>query len=107
MVDEDLHQLIYTAIQDKHLLQFEYKTKERIVEPHDFGVQNGAVRLLSWQVGGKSSSRIPGWRWFDVANIRDCKILDQQFAGNRDVFTAHHRWDEIFIRVSRPDDSAA
>jgi predicted DNA-binding transcriptional regulator YafY len=107
VVDEDLYRLIYMAIHDKHLLRFEYKTKERIVEPHNFGVQKGTVRLLSWQVGGKSSSRIPGWRWFDVVEIRECRMLDQQFAGNREVSGAHHRWDEVFIRVRPPDDSAA
>jgi len=105
--NEELDRLIYTAIQGKHLLRFEYKSKERIIEPHDFGVQKGSVRLLGWQVGGKSSGRIPGWRWFDVADIRECRTLDQQFAGNREVSTRHHRWDEVFIRVRLPDDSAA
>jgi predicted DNA-binding transcriptional regulator YafY len=103
-VDQELDRLIYAAIKNKHLLQFGYKSKERIVEPHDYGVQNGVARLFSWQVGGHSSGRIPGWRLFDVTDIQSCKMLDRQFDGNRDVPSGkHHRWDRVFIRVEPPE----
>jgi hypothetical protein len=100
---QELDQMLHSAIQDKQLIRFSYKNNERIVEPHDYGIQNGIVRLFSWQVGGRSSSRIPGWRMFDVEGIQNCEMLDKHFAGNRDVPTGkHHRWDEIFIRVEPP-----
>jgi predicted DNA-binding transcriptional regulator YafY len=103
-VDHVLDQLIYAAIQNKHLLRFQYKNKERVVEPHDYGIQNGVVRLFSWQVGGQSSTRIPGWRLFDVTDIRDCEMLDRHFAGNREAPSGkHHRWDEVFVRVEPPE----
>jgi len=102
-VDEKLDQLIYSAIRNKQLIRFTYKGNERIVEPHDYGVQNGIVRLFCWQVGGRSSSRIPGWRMVDVAGMQDCEKLDRHFAGNREIATGkHHRWDEVFIRVEAP-----
>jgi predicted DNA-binding transcriptional regulator YafY len=102
-IDAALDQLLRKAIQTKHLVRFRYKRQERIVEPHDYGIQNGIVRLFSWQVGGRSSGRIPGWRMFDVEGIQNCEMLDKRFAGNRDVPTGkHHRWDEIFIRVAAP-----
>jgi predicted DNA-binding transcriptional regulator YafY len=97
---QELDRLLRSAIQGKQLIRFNYKNNERIVEPHDYGIQNGIVRLFSWQVGGRSSSRIPGWRMFDVEGMQNCEILDKRFAGNRDVPTSkHHRWDEILIRV--------
>jgi hypothetical protein len=100
-IDPVLDQLLRNAIQTKHLLRFRYKGQERILEPHDYGIQNGIVRLFSWQVGGRSSRRNPRWRMFDVEGIQNCELLDKRFAGNRDVPTGkHHLWDEIFIRVT-------
>jgi hypothetical protein len=103
-VDNGLHELLYGAIQNKRLIRFRYQNKERIVEPHDYGIQKGIQRLLSWQVSGQSSGRLPGWRWFDVGNMLDVEMVDRTFAGNREVSNTHHRWDEVFIRVAPPSD---
>jgi hypothetical protein len=102
-VDPELHQLVYGAIERKRLIRFSYKSKERIVEPHDYGIQRSIARLLSWQIAGQSSSRLPGWRWFDVADMRGIEVLDIAFAGNREVSGQHHKWDQIFIRVAPPE----
>ena len=104
-VDLGLHQLLYGAIQNKQLIRFRYKNKERLVEPHDYGVQKRTSRILSWQVGGHSSSRLPGWRWFDVLDMRDVEMLERSFPGNREVSGKHHQWDEILIRVAPPNRS--
>jgi hypothetical protein len=99
-VDQELHQLLFGAIEKKHLLRFDYKGNERLVEPHDYGIQNGIERLLCWQVGGKSGSPIPGWRLIDIDGIRNCEMLDRKFGGGRDIPSGkHHRWDKLFIRV--------
>ncbi len=102
-VDQKLDQMLRSAIKSKNLIQFVYKNNKRIVEPHDYGVQNGIVRLFCWQVGGKSSSHIPGWRMIDVEGMQDCEVFDKHFAGNREVQGKHHRWDEVFIRVAPPE----
>jgi hypothetical protein len=102
-VNPGLHQLLYGAIQNKRLIRFRYQNKERIVEPHDYGIQKKIARLLSWQIGGQSSGRLPGWRWFDVAGLQDFEILESSFPGNRNVSGKHHRWDQIFIRVAPPE----
>lgn len=100
------HQLLYRAIQNKGLIRFSYKNKERVVEPHDYGIQKGIARLLSWHIGGQSSSRLPGWRWFDVADMKSMEVLEKTFPGNRAVPSGqHHQWDEVFIRVALPEDS--
>jgi hypothetical protein len=105
VIDPGLHELLYGTIQNKRLIRFSYKNRERIVEPHDYGIQNGIVRLLSWQIGGRSSGRLPGWRWFDVAEIEDCEMLDKHFPGNRELPSGHHhQWDQIFIRVAPPEE---
>jgi len=103
LVDPAAHQLLYGAIQNKRLIRLRYKNKERIVEPHDYGIQNRIARLLSWQIGGQSSGRLPGWRWFDVSDMKDVEVLERSFPGNRNVAGKHHHWDEVFIRVAPPD----
>jgi hypothetical protein len=102
-VDSGLHNLLYGAIQNKRLVRFRYQNKERIIEPHDYGIQKGIERLLSWQVGGQGGGQLPGWRWFDVVGMQDVEMLDRNFAGNRDVSGKHHQWDEVFIRVGPPE----
>jgi len=99
-VDQQLDLLLRKAVAERHLLRFSYKGSERIVEPHDYGVQNGIVRLLCWQVGGKSKGRIPGWRLVDIDGIQNCEMLGGTFSGNREVASGnHHQWNEVFIRV--------
>ncbi len=99
-VYQELDSVLRSAIANKQLLRFRYKGNERIVEPHDYGIQNGLIRLLCLQVGGRSSSPIPGWRLVDVDGIEDFEILDRHFRGSREVPSGkHHRWDEIFVRV--------
>ena len=104
-VDPGLNDLLYGAIQKKRLIRFTYNKLARIVEPHDYGIQNGTARLLSWQVGGRSSSRIPGWRWFDVNRMKGWQMMERSFSGNRNVSSEHHKWDELFIRVEPPAES--
>ena len=106
IVDTELDRTLRKAIRTKHLLRFKYKDQERITEPHDYGIQKGIVRLLCYQVGGESRNRLPGWRWIDVPEMRDCRMLEQRFAGNREAASGtHHRWDQVFIRVGSPSES--
>jgi hypothetical protein len=105
-VDQELDRLLRKTIARKRLLRFKYKDSVRIAEPHDYGIQNGIVRLLCWQVGGRSGGRIPGWRLIDVADMQNCEMLDQLFDGNREVPSGrHHQWDKVFIRVEPPTKS--
>ena len=97
-----IDELLRRAINEKKLIQFTYQGKRRVAEPHDYGIQNGAVRLLSYQIGGAShSGRLPDWRWIEVPGISDLEILGKTFAGNRPVPSGkHHAWDQVFARVS-------
>ena len=108
-LDEDLSddparidELLRNAILEKRLIRFTYQGKLRISEPHDYGVQRGSIRLLSYQVAGESNSgSLPAWRWIDVPGISDLEVLDKKFAGNRPVPSGqHHAWDRVFARVA-------
>ena len=93
-------QVLRQAIGQAHLIRFLYQRKERIAEPHDYGIQKGVAKLLAYQIAGKSSGKIPNWRWFERDQIIGIEILDQTFPGGRPAPSGqHHQWDELFIRV--------
>ena len=83
MPDPQLDQLLRTAIIQTRLLQLCYRTKDRIVEPHDYGEHNGVIKLLTYQIGGSSSGPLPNWRWMETDLISDAELLDQSFPGGR------------------------
>ena len=98
--DTQLDALLRTAIGQARMLRLRYLNRDRIVEPHDYGRQNGVIKLLTYQVGGSSSGPLPNWRWMETAAISDVRVLDQTFPGGRPTPTGkHHKWDELFIRV--------
>jgi hypothetical protein len=72
---------ICKAIKDKAIIQFDYHSETRIVEPHCHGVTSkGNEVLRGYQVGGGSVSGNPSpWRLFIVEDIINFKITDKTF----------------------------
>ncbi len=105
MLDWDLSSVnseLVCAIVDKRLVEFAYKGgRRRIVEPHDYGIRHGVESLFGFQVGGDSRSGTPnGWKQFEVAQMRQLRVLEQRFPGSRADSEQHHRaWDVLFARV--------
>ena len=104
-IAQDTHEIIWSAIEKRHHITFVYDGKRRVAEPHDYGIQNGRVRLLVYQFAGESNSgRLPAWRLVDVEGMSELKILDTIFSGNRPAPSGqHHKWDQIFVRVGEPE----
>jgi heavy metal sensor kinase len=103
--ESKVDELLRTAIQHKRMVRFRYENRDRILEPHDYGVQKGCVRLLGYQVGGSSSGTLPNWRWIDVDGISDLELLGRTFKGGRPAPSGkHHKWDQLFIRVKPPEE---
>ena len=99
--ESKLDESFRTAIQNRRMVRLHYAGKDRIVEPHDYGIQNGRLRLLAYQVGGSSSGKLPNWRWMDVDRISGMQLLDRTFQGGRPAPSGkHHQWDRLFARVS-------
>jgi hypothetical protein len=101
-VPEFIDNLLRMAITQRRKIRFFYDGKERLAEPHDYGIQGGKARLLAYQTGGQSNSgRLPDWRWIDVSKITGLEVLNETFAGNRNAPSGHHqKWDQLFLRVS-------
>jgi len=98
--ESKVDELLRSAIRHRRIIRLRYGDRERILEPHDYGVQKGCPRLLAYQVGGSSSGRLPNWRWIDVNRISDLQLLDRTFPGGRATPSGKHlKWDQLFIRV--------
>jgi hypothetical protein len=92
--------LIYSAIEQKRLVRLQYHDKERILEPHDHGVINGAVQLLGYQIAGKSSRPLPNWIYIKTDEMINPEALNETFPGGRQTPSGNHtKWDQLFIRV--------
>ena len=51
--------------------RFRYGDRLGIVEPHDYGVRKGVVKLFAYQVDGESNSdKLPEWRMFASVSRR-------------------------------------
>lgn len=101
----DIDKLIRQAIGQKRLLQFVYQGKNRVIEPHDYGIHRGSVKLLAYQIGGSSSGRIPNWRWIEADQISDIELLSKTFPGGRSAPSGqHHQWEVLYARVGQADE---
>ena len=74
-VDPNINPPIWTAIERKRLLRFRYKGRERIVEPHNYGIHQGLVKLFGYQVDGSSSHKLPNLRWAEQDLISHLQLL--------------------------------
>jgi len=100
------HLLLWAAIENRRMIRFVYHGKDRLAEPHDHGILNGSVQLLSWQVAGASTRPLPNWLLTKVDEITGLVLLDQIFPGGRPTATGKHiKWDVLFIRVKPANDS--
>ena len=97
--------LLWTAIEDRRIIRLRYHGRIRILEPHDYGILNGSVQLLAYQVGGSSSRRLPNWILMKADEIIDLELLDQTFPGGRPTASGKHlKWQILFIRVKPATD---
>jgi hypothetical protein len=106
---QSIDELLRVAIAQRRQIRFWYEGKERIAEPHDYGIQKGKVRLLAYQTGGRSNSGpLPAWRLVDVSGMTQLEVLEKTFPGNRPAPSGRrHHWDCLFIRVGEPPEPAS
>ena len=101
----DVDAALRRAIDEKRLITFMLHGFSRRAEAHDFGIVKGVTKLFFYQVGGASRSGPPvGWRWAQVDEIQDLRLLDERFAGARDSSARHVDWDRLVASVSRDPD---
>lgn len=101
---EQIDHGIREAIPSRRLVRLRYHGKPRIVEPHDYGLRDGAARLLVYQrsvAGDPTAPATAGWRDLFVAQIEEIAVLDERFSGSRGSDHVRHiKWDTLFARVT-------
>jgi hypothetical protein len=102
-----LDRLLRRAIAAHRLVSFRLSERDRIAEPHDYGIHNGRLRLFFYQIGGASSSNEAlGWRWADLEKISQLELLEDTFGGARATPSGQHiAWHRLYASVSRPDEA--
>jgi hypothetical protein len=98
-VDEQLR----FAIANKRLMELNYKSRVRVVEPHDYGVQKGIERVLVYQLratGGPPTRSKDGWKLLEVPKVEESVVLEATFRGSRGTPQQRHNvWDVLYARV--------
>jgi hypothetical protein len=89
---------ICQAINDLHLISFDYDNHPRVVEPHTYGMDTrGHEAVRAYQVRGWSkSSQLPEWRVFHRDKMYGVSMLQETFAGPRD---GYRRGDPFFDTI--------
>ena len=91
--------MIRKAINEKRLLGFYYDGYYRIIEPHVYGNKNGKDGMMTYQVRGKSSSGVLGWKRMYLEKMTNMRVLRERFPGKRLVTGKHSSWDRKYFIV--------
>ena len=80
--------LIKSAIENKQLLSFSYKDKNRLVEPYTFGQsKQGKDTLSAFQIeGGADGEGDMCWRQFPMREMKNLKLLDESIEKVREDY---------------------
>ena len=109
--EQQIAQLLTTAIKRNNLIEFKYDNEFSTVEPFLFGElysvnqtfdQEGIYALRAWLVSGYSSLPLdskPGdrWRKYELNKIMDLKILDERYKIIRPLYNPY---DKDFKRIN-------
>ena len=97
-----MNEIIREAIENKRMIEFNYKDEVRVVEPYAYGVSSKNNDILrGYQVeGGSSSSSDLGWRLFTVDKIENIIITDIEFEAIQDGYNPNDSaMTEIYVTV--------
>lgn len=97
-------EIICAAINQKRLLQFQYESRTRVVEPHLLGRNSaGHDALCAYFVRGYSESHNrPNWREYLLSKIKYPTILNETFPEPRKGYNPNDkRMEKIYCRLAR------
>ena len=84
----------------KRLVEFYYNGYYRIIELHVYGKKNGKDGIMTYQIRGKSSYGVLGWKRMYLEKITKMRVLRERYPGERITTGKHSSWDEIYLIVS-------
>ena len=95
-MENNIKNVICSAIQSKKMIQFNYEDSNRVAEPYCYGKsKTGNEVLRAFQVKGESKSGNPvGWKLFRASKIKNVAVTEEYFA------IGHHYGKEPVIKNS-------
>ena len=83
---EDIYRILWASVESKRPIEAGYDGRHRLLCPHRLGHNsNGELRVLCYQYGGESRSRLQqsgspaNWRCMVVEKLRKVKLLDDHW----------------------------
>ena len=102
----DLPARLALAVRERRVIIFNYSGLPRVLEPHACGVAaaTGEPVLHGYQTeGGSVSGKLPGWRTFAVAGIRDLVVGEKTFTLPRPGYDAERpKLDPAWAEIASP-----
>ena len=76
--------LLCRAIAEKHLIQFKYDGRTRIVEPFCCGISTGENYVLrGFQIRGSDKTKPLCWRLYELSEMSHLSVTQHSFKGKR------------------------
>ncbi|NLV03633.1 WYL domain-containing protein [Haloferax alexandrinus] len=97
-----MRQKLCNAIDSQRLVEFRYRNKDRVVEPHKVGrTTKGNVVLSGFQVGGAGNEITPpDWGLYRLDKIGALNVSTQTFSSPRPEYSpTDRRMTEIYCRL--------
>lgn len=100
---EKIQEELTEAIDEKQMINFSYKWRNRVVEPYLIGVhrEENEKMLRAYQVEGESESGgLPDWRLFRLQKISGLQIKGENFTPRLEEYEpADPEMEEIIHRL--------
>lgn len=96
----DTFRLFHRAILERKQVVLVYDGQRREVCPVILGHKDGEERVLVYQFGGASSSRIPDWKCLNLAKVKDPHMRDGEWISGDSHKFGQQCIDEVFIDVN-------
>ncbi|QHT59871.1 WYL domain-containing protein [Paenibacillus lycopersici] len=93
--------IVFKAIQERHVIEFHYEGRKRVVEPFCYGISSAGHDILrGFQIRGLSQSGKLGWRLFRLDRMNFINSLDEHFEGIRKDYNPNDPdMTKIFNRI--------
>jgi hypothetical protein len=93
--------LLCRAIAGKHLVQFKYDGRSRIVEPFSCGISSaGSYLLRGFQIRGSDKTKPLCWRLYELAGMSQLSVTQHVFKGKREDYNPEDPlMTEILCRI--------
>jgi len=91
-----------SAIDNRTIIEFQYRGKHRVVEPHKVGkTRKGNVALSGFQSGGHGNDvNPPDWGLYILNKISNLNVTNRSFSGPRPNYSpSDQRMTRIYCRL--------